>query len=478
MLEKPFIKLFHSPNNGYFYDVGMNEIIRIPEKVYRHLLRVMEGTILLDQSDDEEVFQMIKSFLEMGYLSTKRPNTIQHSATAMIPILLERCVDKITLQLTQDCNFRCKYCIYSEDRNLKQRAHSKLNMSFETAKKAIIFYRDHAIDSNMYNVGLYGGEPLLQWDLLKQIVLFAEKELLGKMLSFSLTTNASLLTEKMAEFFEDHNIGVLISLDGVKAVNDLNRVFRNGRGTYDTVTKNLFMIREKHPKLFKRIQISSVIDPATNAEMFGQYPCELQGLPLSSYSVSIEESNDYEIVIPYDLRRAMDKEVFLAYLSELGLYSLPISPFGYGQVENVRNYMSTMKATSGIQDTMAPSGPCVPGKSRLFVTANGLLFPCERVCETNAYCIGDLETGFNLNTAKQLLNIGKITEDKCKNCWAMRNCVMCGKFFDYTQDDAPLEKAKYCSSIQDSVFNKIRSMIMLSEMETVYSFTEKHLVIN
>lgn len=61
-MEKPFIKLFHTPNSGYFYDVGKNEIIRIPENVYLHLSEVMDGSAVLDQTDDEDVLELIESF--------------------------------------------------------------------------------------------------------------------------------------------------------------------------------------------------------------------------------------------------------------------------------------------------------------------------------------------------------------------------------------------------------------------------------
>lgn len=467
-MEKPFIKLFHTPNSGYFYDVGKNEIIRIPENVYQHLSCVIKGTAELGQPDDEEICEMIESFKEMGYLSTRRPRKIQHSATAMIPLLLDRCIDKITLQLTQDCNFRCKYCIYAENKNLKQRSHANKYMSLETAQRAILFYRDHAIDSNIYNVGFYGGEPLLQWELLKEIVRFAERELSGKLLTFSITTNASLLTDPKASFLEEHDVSVLVSLDGIKTVNDANRVNQTGNGTTDVVLKNIRMIRDRHPKLYEKLRISSVIDPETDVALFGQYPCELDGLPLSSYTINIEDSTEHDVVIPFELHQTMENEVFLAYLSEFGLYSHDVSPYGYGQVEGIKNSMSMMKPSYGIDDTMAPGGPCVPGKSRLFISVSGQLYPCERVNETDAYCIGDLENGFDYEKAKRILNVGSITESKCKNCWAMRHCAICGKYFDYSQASAATEKLKYCESIQRATQNKFRAMIMLSEMETIY----------
>ena len=467
-MEKPFIKLFHTPNSGYFYDVGRNEIIRIPENVYLHLSEVMDGSIMLDQSDDEDVLEMIESFKELGYLSSKRPRKIQHSATSMVPLLLNRCVEKITLQVTQDCNFRCKYCIYSEDKNLKQRSHAHKSMTFETAKKAILFYRNHAVDSNFYNVGFYGGEPLLEWDLLKEAILFAEKELVGKLLTFTITTNASLLTEPVAAFLDKHKVSIAVSLDGIKEVNDTNRVFQNGEGTSDIVLNNLKMVRDKHPNLFKDLRISSVIDPCVDVPSFGKYPEVLQTLPPSYFLVNIEDSTEHDVRLPNELCEEMENEVLLAYLAEFGLYSGSVKPYGYNQVNQLLSRQAAIKPANGIHDIMAPGGPCIPGKSRLFITTNGDLYPCERVNETEANCIGNIEQGFDFEKAKRILNVGTISEAKCQNCWALRLCTTCIKQFDYSQENAAAEKVQFCESIQAYAYEKVRGLIALYEFDKYY----------
>ena len=469
LLEKPFIKLFHSPNSGYFYDVGKNEILRIPENVYQHLVQVMDGMSSLEKPEDESAIEMINSFIELGYLSTKRPVKILHSATNFAHLYLDRCIGKITLQLTQECNFRCKYCIYSEEKNKKQRSHTNESMSLETAQKAILFYREHAVDSNMYDIGFYGGEPLLAWDTLKESVLFAERELAGKPVSFSITTNASLLTESKATFLQEHNVNVMVSLDGVKEIHDLNRVLPNGRGTYDLVLRNLRMLKSHFPSLYESLRISTVVDPRIDVSLFGKYPELISDLPLANYSVSIEENTDQNVSLPHELCVELEKETQLAFLAECGLYSGIIKPYGYNQVRNIRNRQNALRSTSGITDIMAPGGPCVPGKSRLFITCKGNFYPCERVNETEANCIGNLERGFDIGKVKRILNVGAISSDKCKNCWAFRLCTICIKRFDYDSGSASEEKNKLCSSVQAAAFEYIRWMILIYEIENNYS---------
>lgn len=471
-MEKPFIKLFHTPNSGYFYDVGKNEIIRIPENVYQHLSCVIQDSAVLGQSDDKDVLEMINAFKDHGYLSTKRPIRIHHSATDMVPLLLERCIDKITLQLTQDCNFRCKYCVYSEDNNTKQRSHAPRTMSLETAKEAVLFYRDHAVDAYMYNVGFYGGEPLLQWDLMKNVILFAEKELVGKRLTFSITTNASLLTDSVAAFLDEHNVNTTISLDGIREVNDVNRVFRDGRGTFSSVLNNLKMIKRKYPRLYKGLFVSSVVDPAIDIASFGLYPEVLGDLPLNHFIVNIEDSGDHDTQLPIELNCEIEKETIQAFLAEFGLYSHPVKPFGINHVDQLLNRPSGLKSTVGISDIMAPSGPCIPGKSRLMVDINGALFPCERVNETDENCIGSLKYGFDIEKAQRILNVGSISEEMCKNCWALRLCTACIHRIEYANENAASEKQRFCKSIRMVAETKIRGMILAYEFEKYY---KKHL---
>ncbi len=467
-MEKPFIKLFRSPYSGYFYDVGKNDVIRIPDNVYQHLSKVLDGLAYLGQPQDDETNQLIKGFINLGYLSPERPMKIWHSASNMVPLLLERCLGKITLQLTQDCNFRCKYCIYSEAKNLKQRSHTNKAMTIDTAKKAVIFYRNHAINANMYNVGFYGGEPLLEWELLKETVLFAERELAGKLLTFSLTTNASLLTEAKAAFLEEHGVNVLVSLDGDRTENDHNRVFKCGKGTSDMVLDNLQIIAERHPKLFSKISISSVITPSTQATTFGIYPKEIEGIPFSRYMITIEDSTEHDVIIPLELLKAMENEVCKAYLKQLGVLPCNISPYGYSRVHSIINNYKSAKPSNGIQRIMAPGGPCIPGKSRLFVSADGSLYPCERVNETSEFCIGTLDSGFDFEKAQKMLNIGAITEKDCSNCWALRHCTICAKSCGYLSCDAPAEKRKLCDSVRNNTTEKIRAMILLSEAESFF----------
>ncbi|MEL7658260.1 MAG: radical SAM protein, partial [Bacillota bacterium] len=90
---------------------------------------------------------------------------------------------------------------------------------------------------------------------------YAEERFFGKEVSFNITTNGTLLTSEMVQFFQDHEVNLMISLDGPKEINDKNRVFANGRGTFDAVMKQIEMIKQVAPDYAKRLAISMVMDP-------------------------------------------------------------------------------------------------------------------------------------------------------------------------------------------------------------------------
>ena len=114
-MKKPFIKLFSTPNNYYFFDVNKDEIVLISFTAYQYLYKVLNDL----ESNDLEIPQEILILQNNGYLEDKsRVQKIKHPYTEYLEEFLNRKLSKITLQLTQNCNLRCRYCVYSETHNV------------------------------------------------------------------------------------------------------------------------------------------------------------------------------------------------------------------------------------------------------------------------------------------------------------------------------------------------------------------------
>ncbi len=121
-------------------------------------------------------------------------------------------------------------------------------MAFETAKRSIELLLAESPDRDSYNVVFFGGEPLSNLALIKEVVAYAEDRFgtLGKRVDFTLTTNATLLTEEIVDWLNAHRFGLTVSMDGPKALHDKNRKTVGGKGTYNVVASKTRMLLERY----------------------------------------------------------------------------------------------------------------------------------------------------------------------------------------------------------------------------------------
>lgn len=465
IMVKPFVKLFKTPNAYYCLDVNRNEFIQIEQCSFEYLQKVLSGSADCGKEPKEIVDLKADDYLQEDSVV----KAIRHPATNFLEYYLGRRILKITLQVTQNCNLRCKYCVYSETINKRQRSHSNRNMDFNTAKKAIDFLWEHSADSSSLDIGFYGGEPLIAIDLIKKVIDYSEKLFVGKEIGFTITTNATLLSEDIIHYFKEHNVKLMISLDGPKDINDENRVFRNGNGSYDIVMKNIKLIYKVEPEYAKKLQISMVLNPEHDFECFNRlYEEDEMFKQLSTISSIVDK--DYDDVAAEISEEYLWKaryQNFLVLLSYLGrIHKDKLSPIvSMSKFSDIERRLD-IPMGNRLFPVDTAGGSCIPGQIRLFCTVDGNLLPCERVSESSNACrIGTLEEGFDINKAKEFLNIGKLTEDVCRKCWCIRFCSMCGKMADSGKDTLDLEhKLKLCKNEHAAAEDKIKLYLLIKEI--------------
>ncbi len=466
-MATPFIQLFKTPRSRYVFDVNMNEILPISTESFSFLKKCMSGEADVTSSEIAE----INDLRQAGYLKTESVvEKIYHPYTPFLNDLLERKIPKATLQLTQRCNLRCKYCIYSEDVNMHQRSHSNKDMHWETAKKSIDFLREHSVDSTQVNIGFYGGEPLLRFSLIKQIVAYAREKFDGKELAFTITTNGTLLNEEIISYFEKEDVQLMISLDGPKEIHDKNRVFPNGQGSFDTVMENLERLKAIAPDYAKKVSFSMVMDPINDYDCINQITITTREHHFLASLVD-KGYDEGKLIYSEEYLWKSRYQEFLAVLSMFNRFpSTDVSAIARNVVGRFIADRTTYQNSNPLRKVDVPSGPCTPGQLRLFVDVNGRLFPCERVSENSkSTCLGTIDDGFDLYKTSALLNVGSITEKECKKCWAFRFCVICVKQVD---DGTPalsaVVKRSHCNEIRYNAYEKIRRIIFLKEIDDIY----------
>lgn len=467
---RPFIQLFRTPRGQYVYDVNKSELLPITEDSFTFLQKCMDGTANVAESGLDE----IKALISTGYLKTQSAvKDICHPYIPYLKQFLNRKISKITLQVTQSCNLRCKYCIYSEDINQYQRSHSNKRMSIETAKKAIEFLYDHSVDSESVNIGFYGGEPLLELPLIKQAVQYARNLFDGKKITFAITTNGTLLTSEAITYLAAEDISLTISLDGPKQIHDKCRVFEDGRGSFDILMNNIDMMRRLAPEYYKKLQFSMVMDPANDFDCINDITVAANDFNDHSFLASIvEREANNQVLYSEDYIWKSEYHHFLALLSVIGRFpNEEVSALSKRAVGSLFNDSKFAHMFGPLHPTDAPSGPCIPGQMRLFINAEGSFFPCERVSEqSKVMCIGSLDKGFDTAKAKKILDVGSITKEICRNCWSFRYCMLCAKRADDGGEClSPKRKLANCENVRASTYEKLRKLLLLNEIDLYYS---------
>src|SRR5471030_558503 len=156
----------------------------------------------------------------------------------------------MVLNVTNQCNLSCTYCYeYSEDKIVDtENGKQPKFMSEETARESVEFMLKESGDNKVAHVTFFGGETLLNFPVLQKTIAYARARgaELGKEVDFSLTTNATLLKPEIIEFLADNRVGVTISIDGPREVQDKFRVFHNGTGSYDVVAPKIKELLKRH----------------------------------------------------------------------------------------------------------------------------------------------------------------------------------------------------------------------------------------
>lgn len=187
-----------------------------------------------------DVVDTVREFVDLHILSAGTGETAKRRPLE----IKEYPLSTIVLNVNTGCNLSCSYC-YKED--LATPAAGE-KMDFETARQSIELLLREGASRERINVVFFGGEPLSNLALIKQVVEYTERRCheIGKTADFSVTTNATLLKPALVDWLNAHNFAVSISMDGPKVAHDKHRISVGGKGTYDVVAGKAKMLLERY----------------------------------------------------------------------------------------------------------------------------------------------------------------------------------------------------------------------------------------
>lgn len=366
-------------------------------------------------------------------------------------------IPQVIFEVTSACNLRCEYCCYGDGYNtFKNRLSGTLD--FKTAKIVLNFLQEKMLTINNIStqtpfvISFYGGEPLLNINLIKEIVEYSNNlKLPQRIKKYSLTTNATHLAENI-DFLKENNFHILVSLDGDRFANQHRRL-PNGEESFDIVIKNLYTVKRKYPDYFKRIRYNAVFSNTSDIdEVFKFFKENFDAVP----TISMLHEPDKE-AIGYDYIKDMVKPIGLPRskaLSDEALFQIPlhksIVDFLFKLTHNY--FHSEFDILAPNQSVHYATATCVPFARRMFVTTNGFLLPCEKICRDIPF--GKVINGkVDINYAElssrhnYIINQAK---KQCCQCYLQSCCNKCAYNFKQGQ----------CSSFKNqSQFKKILSDI-------------------
>lgn len=354
--------------------------------------------------DIEEIFQDIEELKKEGKLfSEDKFKDLQIDIKARPTQLKALC-----LHIAHDCNMCCKYCFagegeYSGDRSL---------MSFEVGKRALDFLIEQSGSRKNLEVDFFGGEPLLNFDVVKQLVAYArsiEKEK-GKNFRFTLTTNGVLLNDEVMEWANKECYNVVLSLDGRKETNDRMRRTRNDKGTYD-------LILPKFQKMAKERNQQGYYIRGTYTHYNTDFANDILHLAdlgfeqLAMEPVVTDPKMDYALQ-ESDIPKLKDQYDLLA--KEMCKRNREGKGFTFF------HYMIDLEGGPCIYKRI--SG-CGVGTDYMAVTPWGDLYPCHQFVGDEKFLLGNVFDGVkNTDIVNEFKLCNVYSREACRDCFAKLYC--------------------------------------------------------
>ncbi len=368
-----------------------------------HELYKEQGNV--SETDLQECYEQITQLKEAGKLFS--PDTFAAQA-GVLKEKTSNVIKALCLHIAHTCNLNCSYCFASQGKYSGERAM----MSYEVGKRALDFLVEHSGNRSNLEVDFFGGEPLMNFQVVKDLVAYArsiEKEK-GKNFRFTLTTNGVLVDDDVIDFANRECSNVVLSLDGRKEVHDRYRVDYAGKGSWENIVpkfqkfvearegKNYYMrgtfthanpdfledIKEMLDLGFRELSMEPVVAAPGDPSALTQEDMEI-----------VKEQ--YEKLAELMLQQDKKKDPFTFYHYMIDLTGGPC----------------IYKRISG----------CGSGTEYMAVTPWGDLFPCHQFVGDDKFKLGDIWQGVtNHEIQKEFASCNVYAHEECKNCWARLYC--------------------------------------------------------
>ncbi|MDD6812322.1 MAG: thioether cross-link-forming SCIFF peptide maturase [Lachnospiraceae bacterium] len=360
-----------------------------------------------DSSDKEKITEAVEEILELKEAGMLFTEDIYEKYIGDFK-QRQTVVKALCLHIAHDCNLACQYCFAEEGEYHGRRAL----MSFEVGKKALDFLVANSGSRVNLEVDFFGGEPLMNWDVVKQLVEYGrsiEKEH-NKKFRFTLTTNGILLNDEILEFANREMGNIVLSIDGRKAINDKMRPHRGGQGSYDEIVPKFQKVAESRGQMNYYVRGTFTRNNLDFSEDV-KHLADLGFKQISVEPVVAPPEEDYAL-------REEDIPVLLEEYDKLALEYLKRRKEGKGF--NFFHFMIDLEGGPCVAKRL--SG-CGSGNEYLAVTPWGDFYPCHQFVGNEEFLMGNVEEGITRTDIRDSFKTCNVyAKEKCRNCFAKFYC--------------------------------------------------------
>ncbi len=317
-------------------------------------------------------------------------------------------VKALCLHIAHDCNLACQYCFAEEGEYHGRRAL----MSLEVGKKALDFLVANSGNRVNLEVDFFGGEPLMNWQVVKELVAYGRslEEPNNKKFRFTLTTNGVLLDDEVMEFANKEMANIVLSIDGRKEINDRMRPFRGGQGSYDVIVPKFRKVADSRGQ--ERYYVRGTF--TRNNLDFSRDVLHLADLGFRQISVEpvvAGPEDDYAI-------REEDLPALREEYDRLAAEMIKRKKEGKGF--NFFHFMIDLEGGPCVAKRL--SG-CGSGTEYLAVTPWGDLYPCHQFVGNEDFLMGNVEEGvLRTDIRDEFKGCNVYAKEKCRKCFAKFYC--------------------------------------------------------
>lgn len=407
------IHKFIQDNEYYVIDVNSGAVHVVDELVYdlldedklsslEELINKFENKYSAEQIEEalSDINELIKE--EMLYSKDLYEGIARNDKSKSF-------IKAMCLNIAHDCNLKCKYCFADEGEYKGKRQL----MTPEVGKRAVDFVIKSSGPRRNIEVDLFGGEPLLAFNTVKEIVEYAKEveKAHNKVIRFTMTTNATLLNDEIMEYIDKNMGNIVLSIDGRKAVNDDIRVRADGSGSYDSILpkiKKMIAMRDKTKQYYVRGTFTR-----NNTDFYEdvKHFAELGFEEISIEPVVLEESNELSL---------REEDIPVIFENYDKLYKEMLQRHRDGN--SFKFYHFNIDLQGGPCVYKRISG-CGAGHEYVAVTPEGDIYPCHQFVGNQEFKMGSIFDGdIDEKLSTKFKNGHIYNKPKCMDCWARFYC--------------------------------------------------------